>query len=308
MAERRTVVDAHAHVIERLAGIGRRGESRAVGQGRARWLDGEETQVIPRGWGDTGFTHDMLVRVMDRHGVAKAVLMQGAFYGFCNEYTFEAQKRHPGRLYGMGTFDPYAYQARDIMERLIGVYRLRGFKFEVSRSFGLSGYHPDFRLDSAIMTPVWEYAQEHSLVVSLDLGTFGEPSLQLDAMKTVAARYTGIRFVLEHLFAPGPGRFEDMRSALSLFTRLEHVAFTIASIPSSTMPDAYPFPMAARYVGIARDVIGPDRILFGSDLPSTAVKVTYRQLIDYVAESGSFSEAELRKIYAENAMRIYGLE
>ena len=92
-----TIVDAHTHVIERIAGIGRKGESRAIGNGRARWIGGEEVKLIPDSWGDTSFPYDKLVQVMDEHGIAKAVLMQGSFCGFCNDYTFEAQRKHPDR-------------------------------------------------------------------------------------------------------------------------------------------------------------------------------------------------------------------
>jgi predicted TIM-barrel fold metal-dependent hydrolase len=302
------VIDAHTHVIERIAGLGRKGESRAVGNGTARWVGGDEMKLIPDSWGETSFTHDTLVRVMDEHGISKAVLMQGSFYGFCNEYTFEATQRHPEKLYGMGTFDPYAYQAGAIMNHLIKDYGFRGFKFEISRSFGLMGYHPDLRLDGELMIPVWEYAEKAGLVVSLDLGTFGEPSLQLDAMARIADRFAGIRFVIEHLFYPGPGHFDDVRSALDLLARYKNVSFTLASIPNSTMPEAYPFPSACRYAAIARDVVGAERILWGSDLPSVAVNNPYRKLIDFIAESGAFSPEDLRLIYAENAMRVYGLD
>jgi predicted TIM-barrel fold metal-dependent hydrolase len=307
-AGKRAVVDAHTHVIEHIAGIGRKGESRAVGNGRARWIDGEETKLIPDGWGDASFSHERLIEVMDEHGISKAILMQGSFYGFCNDYTFEAQQRHPDRLYGMGTFDPYAYQSRLIMERLIKEYRFRGFKFEISRSFGLTGYHPDLRLDGDLMAPIWEYAEKENLVVSLDLGTFGEPSMQLDAMARIAGRYAGIRFVVEHLFYPGVGHFDEVRAALSSLARFGNVVFTIASIPNSTMPEAYPFPSACRYIGIAKEIIGAERILWGSDLPSVAVNASYRSLIDYIAESGLFSDAQLRMIYSENAIRVYGLQ
>jgi hypothetical protein len=302
------VIDAHTHVIERIAGFGRKGESRAVGGGVARWVGGEEVKLIPDGWGETSFTHDTLVRVMDEHVISKAVLMQGSFYGFCNDYTFEATQKHPGRLYGMGTFDPYAYESRAVMDHLIKDYGFRGFKFEISRSFGLIGYHPDLCLDGALMIPIWEYAEKAGLVVSLDLGTFGEPSLQLDAMAKIARRFAGIRFVVEHLFYPGPGHFDDVRAALDLLARYGNVSFTLASIPNSVMPEAYPFPSACRYATIARDVVGAERILWGSDLPSVAVNAPYRQLIDFIAESGVFSEKELRRIYAENAIRVYSLE
>ncbi len=302
-----TIVDAHTHVVERIAGLGRRGESRAIGKGRVRWADGGEAQMIPEGWGDTDFTHDQLIRVLDEHGISKAVMVQGSFFGFCNDYTSEAQERHPGRLYGMGTFDPFAYEALDVMKHLIRDFHFRGFKFEISRSYGLMGYHPELRLDGDLMRPVWEFAQEHELAVSLDLGTFGEPSMQLDAVKRIAGRYAGIRFVLEHLFYPGPGHFDDVRAALIQLAPLPNVSFTIASIPNSLMPEAYPFPTSSKYAGIAKDVVGAQRILWGSDLPSVAVNAPYRQLIDYIAESGLFSDAELRGIYADNAIRVYRL-
>ena len=164
------IIDAHTHVIEHIAGLGRKGELRAVGNGRGRWLDGEEVQLIPPGWGDTAFTHDTLVEVLDEHGISKAIMMQGSFYGFCNEYTFEAQERHPGRLYGMGTFDPFAYEAHRLMEHLIRSFHFRGLKFEISRGFGLTGYHPELRLDGPEMAPVWKLAEEegHHPSITID--------------------------------------------------------------------------------------------------------------------------------------------
>ena len=301
------VVDAHVHVIEHIAGMGRRGESRAVGDGKVRWVTGEVDTIIPAGWGTTSFTHDALVKVLDEHGVSQAVMVQGSYYGFCNDYTFEAQQRHAGRLFGMGTFDPFVFMARPIMDRLAGAFQFRGFKFEVSRSYGLMGFLPELRLDGEIMRPVWRYASEHGLVISLDLGTFGEPSFQVEALARIAAEYSSVRFVIEHLFAPGPGRFDEVRTALGPFARLQNVFVTLASVPSSRH-EAYPFPSACRYALIARDAFGAGRILWGSDLPSVAVSTPYRQLIDYLAESGQFQDAELRGIYGENAIRVYGLD
>jgi predicted TIM-barrel fold metal-dependent hydrolase len=307
MQEKLTIVDAHVHVIEHIAGFGRKGEFRAVGNGKARWVDGEEAQIIPRGWGDKSFSYDKLVEVMDAHGIAKAVMLQGSFYGFCNEYTFEAQQKYPDRLYGMGTFDPYAYEAQHIMEHLIKNSKFRGLKFETSRGFGLMGYHPDFRLDSDLMTPVWEFAQKEQIVISLDLGTFGEPSMQLDALAQIAERYPGIKFVIEHIFYPGPAHFQDVRKALAMLAHCANVSFTVASIPNSTLPEKYPYPSACRYIGIAKEVVGADRLLWGSDLPSVAVYNSYEQLIDYICESGVFTEQELQKVYADNAIKVYSL-
>jgi hypothetical protein len=63
MQEKLSIVDAHVHVIEHIAGFWRKGEFRAVGNGKARWIDGEEAQIIPPGWGDTSFSYDTLIEV-----------------------------------------------------------------------------------------------------------------------------------------------------------------------------------------------------------------------------------------------------
>jgi len=302
-----TIIDAHVHVIEHIAGLGRKGEFRAVGKGRARWLDGEEVQIVPSSWGDVSFTHDKLIEILDEHGVSKAILMQGSFYGFCNEYTFEAQERHAGRLYGMGTFDPFAFEARAIAEHLVRSFHFRGLKFEISRAFGLSGYHSDLELDGPAMQWIWELAESEGLVVSLDLGTFGEPSLQIDGLVAIAKRHPGITFVAEHIFYPGRDHYAEVRSSLEKLAPISNINVTIASIPNSVMPEAYPFPSACRYIAIAKELLGSARILWGSDIPSVAVKASYRELIDYVRDGGIFSEPELAQVYAENAARVYGL-
>ena len=40
------IVDAHAHVYERLTGFGPRGEARAIGAGMVEWATGEREQCI----------------------------------------------------------------------------------------------------------------------------------------------------------------------------------------------------------------------------------------------------------------------
>jgi hypothetical protein len=302
------VIDAHVHVIERLAGYGRRGEMRAIGQGRGRWATGEETRILPEGFGDRDFTHDRLVSVLDGEGVAAAILMQGSYYGFCNDYTHEAQQRHPGRLFGMGSFDPHCLEADRILDHLVRDFQFKGLKFEMSASYGFMGYHPDFRLDGEAMRPAWRRAQQDGLVISLDLGTFGEPSLQLEALETIARAHPSVPFVVEHIFFPGRDRFEAVARALDLLAPRENIHFTVASIPASVMPEPYPYPSACRYLEIARNGVGAGRLLWGSDLPSVCLSAGYGQLIDFVADSGHFASAELAAIYAGNARRVYRLD
>ena len=76
----------------------RRGELRPLGGGRARWANGLEIQLIPPELGDRSFTAEALLGVLDAHRVERAVLLQGSFYGFQNEYSAEAARVQPGYI------------------------------------------------------------------------------------------------------------------------------------------------------------------------------------------------------------------
>ncbi len=169
------------------------------------------------------------------------------------------------------------------------------------------GYHPDFRLSGKVMTPVWEFAQEENLVISLDLGTFGEPSLQVDALARIAARYPRIRFVVEHIFFPRARAFRRRppcaREARAPRKHLLHGRLDPGQHSAGTVPLSLRVPLRRD----RPEIVGSDRIMWGSDLPSTAIHASYAQLIDYLAESALFDEGELRKVYADNAIRIYRL-
>lgn len=66
------IIDSHAHIIEHLSGMGARGEVRPVGDGRVRFLDGEEMQVIPREIGGAGFSAEQLLEQMELAHIDRA--------------------------------------------------------------------------------------------------------------------------------------------------------------------------------------------------------------------------------------------
>ena len=263
--------------------------------------------MLPEYIGDS-FTPEKLLAVMDEEGVSQAILMQGSYYGFCNDYAHEAQEKYPDRLFSMGTFDPYARQAEAIMQNLVKNFRFRGFKFEMSEAVGLMGYHPDFLLDSPLMEKVWACVRANDLVVSLDLGTFGEASMQIDALRRLAARLPETSFMVEHIFLPRQGQTEHVRTSLEKLADYANIHFTLASIPTSTQPEAYPYPTARQYIAIAKAIVGVDRLIWGSDLPVVLNQTSYHDLIHYIQEDGLFSRHELKKIFHDNAARFYHLD
>lgn len=299
------IIDAHAHVAEYLCSCGYRGELRPIGNGSGRWANGDVMKILPDGFGEHSFTYDRLLQEMDVCGIKQAVLMQGSLYGLQNDYSYEAQRRYPSRFVCMGSFDPYCLAAQEIMHRLTEDLGFKGFKFEMSSYGGFMGFHPDFLVDGKIMEPVWQYATQHSLVMSFDIGSFGNASFQLDELIRIAKREPGIAIVIEHLFCPPPDCDDEVRDALKKIVPFENIYMSLANLPRMTLPERHPYPSACRYVSAALEFLGSERLLWGSDLPTAGLIEPCEGLISYLLSGNLFSESEAKLIFRENAARLY---
>jgi predicted TIM-barrel fold metal-dependent hydrolase len=297
------IIDAHAHVIERLAGFGGKGELRPVGNGRARWATGEEIQVIPSEYGNTEFLAERLLDMMNIHGVEKAVLLQGSFYGFQNEYVHEVVQRYPDRFKGAATLDPFCADVPAMLHYLIDQLGYRILKFELSSGGGLMSFHPELRIDGAEMEPMWEKAQQYDIPVVLDIGRMGMKSFQIDAVKKVLGRHPSIRLVLPHLLSPTPGSSDGWLEALKELKH-QNIWFDISALPWNMQTNEYPYP---NVLAAAKTIIGADRLMWGSDVPILLTVSSYEKLLNFVMKSNIFTTTELEKVLGQTAIEVYNL-
>jgi len=298
------IIDSHVHIIEHLAGFGPRGELRALGKGRGRWATGEETQFIPPEYGDKEFTAETLISLMKTNNIEKAVILQGALYGFQNDYTAEAVRRYPEQLVGAGTLDPYCLDAVKIVDHFAKDFKFKLLKFEVSTEFGLSGYHIDFRIDGKEMELVWDAASQYDMTVVFDIGSYGTSSFQTDAILNVAGRYKNLRIVIAHLFLPSASQ-EDMLIARLKEFKGDNIWFDIASLPVFVQPEPYPYPTSLRYLTHAKKIAGAHRLIWGSDIPMMLTRASYAELLNYICDSGVFNSGELEGILYNNAVEAF---
>ncbi len=75
-------------------------------------------------------------------------------------------------------------------------------------------------------------------------------------------------------------------------------------------PDSpYPFAWAQEMLHRLYDVLDPQKLLWGSDMPGAERSVTYRQSMDYVRSHAEFmSTADKSHFFGGNAARLFGLE
>ena len=161
------------------------------------------------------------------------------------------------------------------------------------------------------MAWVWEAAEARNMVVTLDLGEVGSASYQTDAVRRILDNHSKLRIVIAHLAFPsitkGPDENLDRlwRDQILLGCH-PNVWFDIASLPALSGSEDYPYATARGYIRQAVELIGAEKLMWGTDIPGVLPFATYPQHLNYVARHCDFlSDVDLQKILGRNAWHVY---
>ncbi len=298
------LIDAHVHLVQYIAGTGAGGELRHVGNGVAEYASGERFRMLPPEFGCGFVTAEDVLKKMDENEVEKAVLLQGNYFGFQNLYSLEAVKKYPDRFRAAASYDPFCRNRDQIRRHLFEELGFPIVKFEVSTGSGLMSNHYTLPLDGDVMKPEYDYADEHGLICVMDIGKCGSASWQVDALRRVILAHPNMKFVVCHLLAASMQTEEKLIEGLKALS-LPNVWFDLAAMPHNCRPDEFPYPNAIRYLKHGIEIAGADRLIFGSDIPSTLKEDTYSHLIGYIADCDAVSREEKELILYRNAQDVY---
>ena len=304
------IIDAHLHITNGFQGLTGAGRTESLELGMARQGDQIHQVLPPINPGKTVFPPETLIQFMNWVGIDKAVLLQGSFYGDQNQYLYETCQCWPDRFLPAAFLDPHASDVRDQFLQVTNEYGFRILKFEMSQPTGFTGVYPNLRLDGPEMSWIWEAAEQQELVVTLDLGKGRTPAYQTREVQTLIQRHPSLVVVIAHLAQPPLGKqgdreLNDLWEEQILLGQNANVWFDISALPAY-QDEEYPFASALRYIRRAVDLIGADRLMWGSDIPGLLGHATYKQLLDSVCRHAGFSESELPGILGETAWKIYG--
>ena len=68
----------------------------------------------------------------------------------------------------------------------------------------------------------------------------------------------------------------------------------------------YPFKGAVKAIREAADLVGMEKLMWGSDYPRTITAITYKMSYDFVVKSSELTEEDKRLFLGENARNFYG--
>jgi predicted TIM-barrel fold metal-dependent hydrolase len=324
------ICDAHFHILPGFRGYTGKGEVLGIGGGLVQYSTGEQAQAVPPSFQDTNFTLSAGLEYLEEAGVETAVLMQATYYGIHNDYVGAALAAKPHMFRGCICIDPYSKYWREILARSVE-QGLSAVKFEMSEDYGLTGIHPYLRVTDPYLAPFWNQLVTYGLPFVIDPGWGGTLGNRPDDIRELLAKFPDLHVIVCHLGQPlaeiveqnvkivaAEGRLttddvardESWWEWMQVAANSPHVdAFDLSILHTFAEYEQYPFPTAQEYVRIAAELVGAQRLMWASDIPSVLLHATYQQSIDWVRRHCEFLTPQERElVMAGNAHRVFGFD
>ncbi len=148
---------------------------------------------------------------------------------------------------------------------------------------------------------MYSLLQEHHMYLSLCLH---ENNSQLNEVEEIIAAYPDLRIAIGHF---GMVTYPDWLQQIRL-ARHPNVYVESGGITWLFNAEFYPFPSAIKAIREAADLVGMEKLMWGSDYPRTITAITYKMSYDFILKSDDLSESEKKMFLGENAQRFYGFE
>ena len=307
----RKMIDGHAHI--RPAGIaGSRNEQFDVTYnkyGSLTLLHGKWTiQGMPEYVVDSEFTADTLVHVMDYNGIEKAVLMVAASSDL--ETSRKAGEKYPDRIIPAMWVHYNDDIDKEIRERYSQGFRI--IKFETSTVLGYTHptMYPDFKFNSDIMKKAFRVCEELNIPITIDPGVQFSKGYQVEELDEVIREFPKVHFIICHLGVPNyphvNGSKEDLRWRQMLdLAKYPNVWFDICAIPNLFKEEEYPYRSGVELVKEFSDKYGYNKTIWGTDVPTTYVNCTFKQMVNLFEKSPLFTDEQKDMMFYSNAKDAY---
>ena len=232
---------------------------------------------------------------MDYAQVSAAVITQEFIDGIQNEYLADVAARYPDRFFVCGLCEfrkPGFYeQAEQLIEQ-----GFRGIKIPAQRLLLKEGR---VWLNSDEMMRMFHLMEQKQVLLSIDMA---DGATQVPELEEVIQECPQLKVAIGHFaMVTMPGWTEQVKLARHPNVRIESGGITWLF-----NDEFYPFRGAVRAIREAADLVGMDKLMWGSDYPRTITAITYRMSYDFVSKSTELTDDEKRLFLGENARSFYG--
>ena len=273
------IIDAHAHLWKKQNGIVNGKPVFDVGGGKSNF-GGEIRQMMPAYMTDGENTAERFLANMDYAGVSGAVITQEYIDGNQDEYLLSCKN---DRLKICALYE----------EKPLGdISAFDGIKLCAGRltDKNLLNHLEPFKV-----------ANENGKFISIDLADGAE---QTEMMQKIAEMFPDLRIAVGHFgMVTRDGWLEQIKLAKN-----KNVFIESGGITWLFNSEFYPFPSAVDAINEAADLVGFEKLMWGSDYPRTMTAITYKMSYDFVEKTTAISEENKKLFLGENAVKFYGFD
>lgn len=291
------IIDAHSHLWLKQDTIVDGKVIKSLPNGRSIFF-GEEVQMMPPFMIDSVNSAEVFLSNMNYAQVGAAVVVQEIIDGNQNEYLKDVQRRYPDRFFCMGMAFTLDEAVRLHQEGF------KGIAIPGHRLASIAAANPALFVDTKSpllsMIPLFRFMEEQGMALSMCLD---DDEAQISQMKEVIQDCPRLKVAIGHFGMPTTASF---RSQVGLALAGDNVMVESGGITWLYNSEFYPFPTAVKKIREAADMVGMDRLMWGSDYPRTITAITYRMSYDFVEKTTELTEAEKQAFLGGNAMHFYG--
>ncbi len=289
-----TIIDAHAHLWLRQDTLVDGLPIRTLEQGRSLFM-GEVRQMLPPFMVDGVNSAEVFLSNMDYARVSAAVITQEYIDGIQNDYLEEVVSRYPNRFFvcGMCEFRKPGFfaQAKELIEK-----GFKAIKIPAQRLLLKEGR---VMLNNDEMMRMFRYMEERGVLLSIDLA---DGATQVSEMEEVIQECPRLKIAIGHF---GMVTLPDWEEQIRL-ARHPQVMIESGGITWLFNDEFYPFAGAVKAIRKAAELVGMEKLMWGSDYPRTITAITYKMSYDFITKSVELTDDEKRLFLGENARRFYG--
>ena len=274
------IIDAHAHLWKKQNGIVNGKPVYDIGGGKSDF-GGEVRQMMPPYMTDGENNIERFIANMDYACVSGAVITQEYIDGNQDEYLKECKKSYENRLKICTLYEE---------KEMLDISEFDGIKICAGRltDKNLLNHIEPFRL-----------ANDNGKFISIDLADGNE---QTEMMREIIKQFPNLRIAIGHF---GMVTRENWLSQIEL-AKNKNVFIESGGITWLFNEEFYPYPSGVDAINQAADLVGFDKLMWGSDYPRTMTAITYKMSYDFVLKNDKISDENKNKFLGENAVKFYG--
>ncbi len=294
-----TIIDAHSHLWYTQDTTWNGQRISPLPNGRSMFL-GEERQMLPPFMTDGHNTAEVFLSNMDYAQVSAAVVVQEFIDGLQNDYLREVKARYPGRFFCFAMADYLHDGFLEEARRLLLDDAFPGMAIPGHRLLGRS-------LLSDEMMQLFQLMEREGKILSI---TLADGEYQAAELNEVIEECPGLKIAIGHLCMadqPTTPPWENPSWLMQVGLAFnDNVYIECGGITWLYNQEFYPFPSAIRALREAAEMVGWEKLMWGSDYPRTITAITYRMAYDFITKSKEISDEAKRLLLGENARRFYG--